>query len=126
MVTPVSVSSIACSDTLDILPSTSTVNCAMLPESPYVPAVTPVCSKSSVTVPDVPPPSKPVPATTLCMSPCINGVSVTFVTIPFSSTVTANILPVEPYVPAVTPELPNSAATVPGSKALFAVFHNKA
>ena len=80
----------ATSVTFDILPTASIVNCATLPESPYVPGVTPVWSKSKVTTPEVPPPVNPVPANTLCMSPCVNAVSVTAVTIPLSSTVTAN------------------------------------
>ena len=57
--------------TFDILPTASIVNCAILPESPYVPGDTPVCSKSKVTSPASPPPVKPVPAITPVISPCV-------------------------------------------------------
>ena len=52
-----------------ILPCWSTVilaDCVLLP---YVPGVTPVSAKFTVTVPDVPPPLIPVPAVTPSMSP---------------------------------------------------------
>ena len=55
--------------TLVTLPCWSTVICGLCVALPYTPGVTAVFAKSIVASPDVAPPLKPTPATTLVMSP---------------------------------------------------------
>ena len=123
-VTPVSPNG---SSTIPVIrPNASTVNFAELPDPPYSPGSAPDCAKLSVTCPLLPPPSKPVPARTPVMSPCGIAISVTPVTIPLSLTVNCATLPTSPYVPATTPDVPNTGLTSPASNCPAVELNTKA